>query len=202
LATKQKIHLREFFRTGMFGPVRLGMSKAKIRNLLGEPDEWQPPNDPHYVADTAPAWVYAGGVEFFFGDFEALPNAEAHLSSISFKPNYLWWNRAKTSQMINRWIFRSWVGPTVVQLKSALEQEQIPYQDTGLQTMTNNPFEGLRMLPTYEPNHEWADEHFGTIVIKSGVQVRYDDSYKVIRVRIASDLYWMIAGKEADIHWD
>lgn len=35
----KKINLKDFALTGDFGPVKIGMSKEQVINLLGEPEE-------------------------------------------------------------------------------------------------------------------------------------------------------------------
>lgn len=54
--------MQDFLRTGEFGPVRLGISRAQLRGHLGEPENWGPfPRAKH----NATIWKY-GDIEFHF----------------------------------------------------------------------------------------------------------------------------------------
>lgn len=54
--------MRDFLRTGEFGPVRLGVSRAELQGYLGEPEDWGPaPKAKHHAG----IWKY-GDIEFHF----------------------------------------------------------------------------------------------------------------------------------------
>lgn len=54
--------MRDFLRTGEFGPIRLGLSRRQLRGHLGEPEDWGPaPRAKH----NAGIWKY-GDIEFHF----------------------------------------------------------------------------------------------------------------------------------------
>jgi hypothetical protein len=53
--------MREFLRTGQFGPVTLGDSADTVRAVLGEPTDWYDPPEPWNPG----FWRY-GDVEFYF----------------------------------------------------------------------------------------------------------------------------------------
>ena len=56
------VSMLDFLRTGEFGPVRLGISRAQLRGHLGEPEEWGPaPKAKHHAG----IWKY-GDIEFHF----------------------------------------------------------------------------------------------------------------------------------------
>lgn len=57
------VSLKEFFRTGLFGPIELGMTRNEIISLLGTPDIWGPSNARSF--ETATIWKYCD-VEFYF----------------------------------------------------------------------------------------------------------------------------------------
>lgn len=53
------IYLKDFVLTGQFGPVKLGMSKEEMIQVLGQPDD-----DIDY--DTGSCGLYYGWYEFFY----------------------------------------------------------------------------------------------------------------------------------------
>jgi hypothetical protein len=58
------ISLLDFFRTGHFGAIALGMTRQEILNLMGEPDDFgYPPTHYHQAG----VWKY-GDIEFHFGE--------------------------------------------------------------------------------------------------------------------------------------
>lgn len=59
---KVSVSMRDFLRTGEFGPVRLGISRRQLRGHFGEPEDWVPaPRAKH----NAGIWKY-GDIEFHF----------------------------------------------------------------------------------------------------------------------------------------
>ncbi len=57
------VSMQEWFRTGIFGPVRLGMSRAQVQELLGPPDDVGGTSRKYRTPST---WKY-GDIEFYFG---------------------------------------------------------------------------------------------------------------------------------------
>lgn len=57
------VSMQEWLRTGLFGPVRLGMMRAQVRELLGPPDDVGGTSCKHR---TPTIWKY-GDIEFHFG---------------------------------------------------------------------------------------------------------------------------------------
>jgi hypothetical protein len=55
------VDLLAFLRTGWFGPLRAGVTRAQIRAALGDPEAWL--SEP---VEDAGVWAY-GAVEFHFG---------------------------------------------------------------------------------------------------------------------------------------
>jgi len=59
---KVSVWMQDFLRTGAFGPIRLGLSRRRLRGHLGEPEDWGPaPRAKH----NASIWKY-GDIEFHF----------------------------------------------------------------------------------------------------------------------------------------
>lgn len=202
LVTKPQFHLREFIRTGMFGPVRLGMKKDEVLTLLGKPDFFYHPHDEDSNADAAPIWNF-GPLQFYY-DWDTA----TILNTMHFQPIYVWWNRMPPdATKVSRWIFGTKQGPTHAQMLAELDKCSIPYQDTGLQTLTVKKVSRKQtdylVLPGYEPDHPDAYYHFGTLVFKSGVMARYNDSMRFEDFRITVADYWFpepfAHGREIDI---
>lgn len=60
--SKIAVSMLAFLRTGEFGPIKLGISRAELQGCLGEPEQWGPaPRAKH----NAGIWKY-GDIEFFF----------------------------------------------------------------------------------------------------------------------------------------
>ena len=57
-----------FLRTGEFGPIKLGISRAELQDCLGEPKNWGPAKK---AKQNAEIWKY-GDVEFYFDDSDTL----------------------------------------------------------------------------------------------------------------------------------
>lgn len=55
------VSLCEFTRTGRFGELSLGMSRGKVRQVLGEPEHW----GSEASRDDAAIWLYSE-IEFYF----------------------------------------------------------------------------------------------------------------------------------------
>ena len=58
-----RVSMREWLRSGLFGPVRLGMSRAQVHGLLGPPDDTGGTSRRYR---TPAIWKY-GDIEFHFG---------------------------------------------------------------------------------------------------------------------------------------
>jgi hypothetical protein len=193
------ISFLDCFRTGRFGSVEIGMSKEQILSLLGAPDDWWRINsandDQPYTQSESPIWIY-GGVELYW------EGANNTLSEISFKPHYLHWSKYITP--LDCWIFRNQKGPTLRRLKAALKRESIPFQDTGLEIVVwqledrSKPLYSVVPLQNIQESYD-SDDVFGTLVLKSGVQVRFGDDNRVITVSLSGR--WGIKGAERFIKW-
>src|SRR5262245_39165182 len=60
-ARKASVSMREFLRTGQFGPMTLGDSADSVRAVLGEPTDWYDPPE-----EWNPVFLKYGDVEFYF----------------------------------------------------------------------------------------------------------------------------------------
>jgi hypothetical protein len=196
------ISLLDFFRTGQLGDVHLGIARRDVLNSFGSPDDYLNPrladNTRPWSKADAPIWWY-GGIEFFF-DTEATAQADTHsLLYIQFKPSYLYRHRWQTH--VQRWVFRSQQGPTRQRLAAALMRAQIAYQDTGLETVLYDTRTQAFIVTEYQPvaPFDTRAESFGTLVLRSGVQVRYAEDDTIIQTKIGGE--WMFPGKERFIQW-
>ncbi len=72
------ISLYEFFRTGAFGPLHLGMARVQIEAILGPPDDYAVlSRREHWQCKGDAPWRYSkcwryGGVELFFDEEKGL----------------------------------------------------------------------------------------------------------------------------------
>ena len=62
--SKIAVSMLAFLRTGEFGPIKLGISRAELQDCLGEPENWGPSPRAKHNADI---WKY-GDIEFYFND--------------------------------------------------------------------------------------------------------------------------------------
>lgn len=192
LTDKPEINILLFFQTGTINGVKLGFSRQEIEACLGEPDESYPN-----------LWIY-GGLEFYFSH-----NNENLLEQISFKPFYLFRMPSKSKEKttkVRRWIFRSRKGPTQPELVKGLLRYTIPYQDTGLEMLIwDEEIKNCRVIEYDESllQKSWwgegSNECFGTLVLRNGLQIRYNETGEILRVSLGDD--WMYKGKEATITW-
>ncbi len=189
-----KVSLLQFFRDGHFHGIKLGFHRNEIEEILGKPDIAKPGHSHSQDYDKAGLWYYAG-VQFTFCDLDA--NV---VDNIGFKPPYVlptrkWYRDLETEKTeLDLWVFDSQDEPTIQDLKNALVAENIDFQDTGLESIIfNEAIKNFQVIP-YDSD---AEESFGTLVLKSGIQVRYSDDGSILRVQIGGN--WSFKGKEQDI---
>ena len=163
--TKLKIDMCDFLRTGNFGPIRLGMTKAQVEHLLGRPQSWgghfpwwneeQREQDRSY--NEHPYWKY-DDMEFHFGD----KGQQLFLIWC----DYLERLKSKGDTFyLDRWVFAT--HPlTREQLEQALMDEDIDYTHTKLE-----PFGKLVLASGVEISYEYDD--IGTVSAIGN----YDESY-------------------------
>lgn len=192
-----KVKLLDFFRSASFGGVRIGFHRNRIESILGKPDFSVPGHSTSDDYRQAGLWYYAG-VQFTFVDLDA-----GLLSEIGFKPFYLYpssqYRDLETEKTkLDLWVFDQAEEPTIEKLRLALENEDIPFKDTGLETCVYNEEKKKFELILYAPTLEDV-ESFGTLVLQGGVQIRYSDDKSIIRVASGAD--WMVKGREQDINW-
>jgi hypothetical protein len=193
------INLLDFFRSGRLGSVEIGMTKEQILAHLGTPDNWWRVNldnhDQSYTQSESPIWKYAGIQLYWYGTNE-------RLSLISIKPEYLY--KSEYATQLKFWFYGNHTVPTMKRLRAALEQEAIPFQDTGMEiSLSQYDSAGVcsyKVVPFEKENsnHDRFDA-FGTLVLKSGVQVRYDDYDQVEHIILGSS--WTVKGSEDLIKW-
>jgi hypothetical protein len=199
-----KISLLEFFRTGRFGGVTVGMSRQEVEALLGRPDSWSRLEE----YGTAGIWIY-GGVELCYSSQD-----NNLLQSIYFRPSYFTRRESRRSnKRVDTWIFGMTPnGPSKHQLEEALRNASIPFQDTGLEMIFHEEDHRTWQVLDYDPARfqELGDraECFGTLVLRSGVQVRYSGAQcryseegEILVVKISKGEFWGFPGKEAHIRW-
>ncbi|MCB8942224.1 MAG: hypothetical protein H6658_00480 [Ardenticatenaceae bacterium] len=165
-----EINLLEFFKTGQFGPVKIGTTRSEVKALLGMPDNQTSPN----------LWEY-GGVELHF-DPTTSPNPDTHaLIQITFKPVYLAVPEKWQTDIIP-WVFGSYFGPTQQELKKALMQAAISYTDYK-QPPTSGKENGRYPKSNwlYSASHEIS----GTLYLPSGVSASYGKDDLIINVELS-----------------
>jgi hypothetical protein len=200
-----KISLLEFFRTGTFGGVEVGMSRQEVESQLGTPQHFI---EGSYCApgqyEKAGIWIY-GGVELIFAfSYETYENTDV-LDAIYFKTIYFTGReRRRRNKVVDTWIFgRSSFGLTKHQLEAGLQAEAIQFQDTGLQMLVNVPGTHEYEMIDYDEfrlgQMGETDEFVGTLVLKSGVEVRYDE--KDVISKISKPGKWLYKGRESLIQW-
>ena len=170
----KKIRLLDFFRTGKLASVEIGMPQEAVFAEMGQPDRWIDEdgkvNKSPFVATQAIIWGYEA-IELCW------LKPETGLHMISFSVDALHW--PSPTIKIDQWIFhksksKSW---TRSNLKSALDKAEIPYRDTGLEIVVCE-----------------TDDPFGTLVLNSGVQVRYGQDDHIIKVSMPGR--WLFKGTE------
>ena len=191
-----RIDLREYFRDASFGGVKLDDERSRVENLLGKPAVAIAgiDSDSDHYKDAA-LWFF-GGVQFDF-------NYGNVLEDMGFQP---WYIREGSSYKspedpveLDTWIFQANPEPDIDDLRAALKSEAIDFQDTGLETCYFDESAKHFVMVDYQPNNA-GDEHFGTLVLRSGVSIRYSDDASIVRTAANLD-YWMIKGKEQEIVW-
>ena len=177
-----EINLLQFFKTGRFGPVKLGMTRAEVENLLGKPDSYS--SDTIYETINyaeARVWEY-GGVELCFATDDSADITSHFLMEIRFNPIYLA-TPEKWQTDIVPWVFGSYFGPTRQELKDALIQAAIPYtEDKQPRPMLEGNGRHSKTNWLYSAN----DEICGTLHLQSGVLVRYSNDDLIVKVRLSS----------------
>ena len=164
--TKFKVDIRDFLRTGNFGPIQLGMTRSQVELLLGKPESWGGQYPEHsreqfeqYASyNDYPIWEY-DAMEFHFGDDRKLLYLIHcdHLDQLQSNGNTF---------TLDRWVFEA-NPPTREQVELALKEEKINYSDK---------------------RPDW----FGTLVLSSGVEIsyEYDDTFSVTSVDFHDFSYW------------
>ena len=119
---KFEVDIRDFLRTGEFGPIRLGMTKTEVELLLSKPRYWGghlPPGvwEEGMSYNDCPIWEY-DSMEFHFGYKGQL--FLIHCDHLD------WLENAGDTFSLKRWVFET--HPlTLEQLEQALKEEQIDY---------------------------------------------------------------------------
>jgi hypothetical protein len=178
-----EINLLQFFKTGDFGPVKLGMTRGEVGNLLGEPDSYYSPDEALDSDNWAAAriWEY-GGVELCFATQDSTDVTSHLLMEITFNPIYLA-APEKWQTDIAPWVFGSYFGPTRQELKDALGQAAIPYtEDKRPKSASNENGRHAKTNWLYAANNEIH----GTLRLQSGVLVRYSEDDLIVKVRLGA----------------
>ncbi len=170
-----KLNLIQFFKTGAFGSVTLGTSRAELFRRLGEPDNFAPIVTAS-ISDLqkATTWEY-GGIEFYFDT--SLSNNQQHpIINIAFTPFNLS-TPEKWKTLVDSWLFGNYFSPTLAELEKALISNFVPYR-------LSNP-KGTGQLRLW-PQSESAIA--GVLVLSSGIEVAFGTDGAIIRVRIQHDV--------------
>lgn len=107
------VSLEEFFRTGFFGVIQLGMPRESVLSLLG-PTVWWGPSDATSF-ETATIWKY-GDIEFYFSRADRLFQI--------FSDDFEIPKGGETLQ-IEPWVIRNQMPAET--LKAALDEAEIPF---------------------------------------------------------------------------
>lgn len=177
-----EINLLHFFKTGQFGPVKLGMTRTEVENLLGEPDSYSRSDGAFDSGNysSADIWEY-GGVELSFATQDSADVTAHLLIEITFDPIYLA-TPEKWQTDIVPWVFGSYFGPTRQELKEALMEAAIPYTEAKQPKQSpNGDGRHTKSNWLYAANNEI----YGTLHLQSGILVRYSDDDLIIKVRLA-----------------
>jgi hypothetical protein len=110
------ISLLDFFRSGQFGPIQLGMTRQEVYDLLGEPDGYGCP-DTHLMK--AGVWLY-DAIELHFSPRLWLITTD-HISY----PD--WWGHSESIRL-DAWLFSDGRQPSKSDLEDGLTKLNIPYQ--------------------------------------------------------------------------
>jgi hypothetical protein len=108
-----EVNLKEFFRTGSFGMIQLGMPRESVLSLLG-PTVWWGPSDAASF-ETATIWKY-GDIEFYFSRADRL----FQIFSDDFEIP-----RGGETLQIDPWVIRNQM--LAETLKAALDEAKIPF---------------------------------------------------------------------------
>lgn len=167
-----EINLLDFFKTGQFGPVQIGMTCTDVEALLGPPD--------NYTTDLV--WEY-GGIELHFASPISASPPCYRLTQITFSPIYLA-NPEMWQTDIAPWVFGSYFGPTQQELKEALLQASISYKDY------RRP-ENRRGANGRHPKANWlydaSHEISGILYLPSGVSATYSQDDLILNVQLSQN---------------
>lgn len=190
------VSLLAYFRNASFGGAKVGDTRSTVERLLGKPVVVVAGIDNKLTDYRAAGLWYFGGVQFDFDESDILKD-------IGFQP---WYVREGSSYRspeditkLDTWIFQSNHEPSVDDLRVALRNESIDFQDTGWETCLYDEALKEFTVVDYQPDNV-QDEHFGTLVLRSGISVRYAGDASITRVAANID-YWMIKGREQAIVW-
>ena len=167
--------IEEFCRTGEYGPLKLGMSREQVRQVLGDPEnvgglypkQIKPVHEGHLtlISDTAyPIWGY-GCVELFFGEKRDL------LHRISCKNLAYWMHSWSQIIHLDPWIYRGpfnqsgVTGPSITkdEFEAGLQWAGIDYQDLGRKPIASFWLGYIQLASGVEAIYEEDDD--GTIII-------------------------------------
>ena len=145
------ISLVEFFRTGQFGPVRLGMTRQEVYDFLGEPDGYGSPNT-HLME--ARVWLY-DAIELHFSDAEASPLWLIFSDHLSYPD---WWGTSERVEL-DAWIFAGGRQPSKKEIENNLAEINLPYKYT-------------------DQKQKYEDDIVGKFLLDSGVEILIGVKYE------------------------
>ena len=165
-----EINLLEFFKTGQFGPVCIGMTRSEVKILLGTPDNYRSPS----------IWEY-GGVELHFESSKLIEPSTQTLTQITFNPIYLA-APEKWQTDISPWVFGSYFGPTQQELKQALMRAAISYTESRQpEQQLNGNGRHPKTNWLYSASHEIS----GILYLPSGVSASYGTDDLILNVQLS-----------------
>lgn len=123
LVSRMKIHLKDFALTGHFGPVKIGMKKDNVLEILGNPDHEE-------AFSTGSTVILYGSYEFYFDTESATLTAiqNDHLQAIDFNnEGCIPFKNDKFE--IDTWFLKSNQNINRSEVKALLEADGISFQE-------------------------------------------------------------------------
>ncbi len=146
------ISLIDFFRTGNFGPIRLGMTRQEVYDILGEPDFYDSGfrecSHSELSLMDAEIWSYCP-IEFYF--FLDSPLFMVFTDHIPFED----WRESNIIEL-DAWLFSNGNQPSRAELEAGLAEHHISY--TYLESEKSN-----------------AEHVTGKLILASGVEIAVAD---------------------------
>jgi tetratricopeptide (TPR) repeat protein len=168
LTFRIEVSLKDFIQTGQLGPIRLGMTRQEIYDLLGEPDGWTG-TYPSLTDATFtpigprgfPLWAY-GPIEFYFGE------VEQRLYTI-YTDHLEWIGKRGKAIKLDGWLFEEL--SNINHVRDALRDMGISYKEVDHHSL----FGQLVLENNIIIGYEYEGEHKDQVSVLSITDETYDD---------------------------